>query len=343
MVCGVNSWIEEILDMNRTLRSLDIDYSLFNTDKYYDRLSRLNKRLYKFKLLNNEEEYITHKQNEFTRTVDEIKPDIILLINPPDTILSPYFLKTFAGQINVYMWLVDGIRKMQNANDYLPLCDKIFCFEPDDVQYIQDLTGKRNVFYCPVGYGTVYANKVAITKKVYDICFVGTPTMTRLPFLVAVAQYASDNNLALWLSGKFYDSHHFWKKYIFKRKYPILYKYIYNGDMSPEEVARVYRKSKICLNIHNANHSGLNPRTFDIMATGSFQLLDNRSDYRELIHPGIDCDVYQDVETLISKLRYYLANEKQREKMATSGQRNVTHGLCITDMLKRILFAKTVK
>ena len=227
---------------------------------------------------------------------------------------------------------------MEYAFSYLPICNKIYVFEPNDVKYIKDTFNITNAFYCPVGYGQDYeVCNSANTEKKYDICFVGTPTKHRLILLEKVAKHAMRCGYQMWASGKFYDARHFWKKYIFRFKYPALYHYIYNGDISPKHVAQIYCQSKVCLNIHNVNHSGLNPRNFDIMATGSFLLVDKREDYGDLIHPGVDCDIYSDDNTLLDKLDYYLQHDDERNTIAQNGLNNVINKLGIKHLLNNIL------
>ena len=104
----------------------------------------------------------------------------------------------------------------------------------------------------------------------------------------------------------------------------------------PEEAAELYARSKICLNIHLSAHKGVNPRTFEIMATGSFQLVDEREDYAGLV-PEQDMAVFRSTEELIEKISYYLAHEDERERIAARGHAAVLGRYSMEASLHRIL------
>ena len=113
-------------------------------------------------------------------------------------------------------------------------------------------------------------------------------------------------------------------------------KYLYNGRIAPECTASLYARSKICLNIHLPAHKGVNPRTFEIMATGSFQIIDEREDYAGLA-PGQDLAVFHSTEDLIEKISYYLAHEEERERIAAHGHAAVLGRYSMEASLNRIL------
>src|ERR1019366_6954191 len=49
-----------------------------------------------------------------------------------------------------------------------------------------------------------------------------------------------------------------------------------NQSLNPVDINRMYSRSKICLNIHHAqSEAGCNPRVFEIMGAGAFQLVDD--------------------------------------------------------------------
>ena len=88
-------------------------------------------------------------------------------------------------------------------------------------------------------------------------------------------------------------------------------RYIFNGyreccinrSVAPREVNAYYNRSKICLNIHHEqSQEGCNPRFFEIMGTGGFQLVDDNSYVRDKI--GSTLIRYSDYEDLKSKITY---------------------------------------
>ena len=93
--------------------------------------------------------------------------------------------------------------------------------------------------------------------------------------------------------------------------------------MTASKSATLYSKTKICLNIHDGRHKSPNPRTFEILATGTFELIDERESYGGLLQEGRDLIQFRDVEDLLFKIDYYLLHEDEREAIAASGHRAI--------------------
>ena len=85
------------------------------------------------------------------------------------------------------------------------------------------------------------------------------------------------------------------------------------------EMAEFFSASKIVFN--NAVNNDLNMRLFEAMSTGSFLLTDLavNSGQEEMFKDGEDLGIYND-ENIIEKVKYYLTNESEREKIAHRGQ-----------------------
>lgn len=125
-------------------------------------------------------------------------------------------------------------------------------------------------------------------------------------------------------------------KWIFHYKYPNLFKCIENGYFTPSEVASLYKRSKICLNAHGNGAISLNPRTFQIMATGSFQLVDEMNHYGDFCL-GKHFVVYKDEEDLLNKIEYYLNDDIKRRYIAKNGMNFVKQNYSMKKMLAIIL------
>ena len=101
--------------------------------------------------------------------------------------------------------------------------------------------------------------------------------------------------------GHFWHNKHGYQRIIgalkFKNKYPALFSYINNSYITPVEANELYGKSKICINIHQDIHLGPNPRTFEILGNGNFQLCDNQD------FTGIDLIDKQDLVILLKSGR----------------------------------------
>ena len=230
---------------------------------------------------------------------------------------------------------MDSIIGQGGWEAFFPYCDRIYVFEKRDVLLLQERY-QIPAAYCPVGYNAAYARVEARRDKEIDIAFMGAPYRNRLHILEQAAAHAVRNGWRMAIYGPFYEDRYFWKEYLFQRKYPYITKYLTNGMVLPEEAAELYARSKICLNIHLSAHKGVNPRTFEIMATGSFQLVDEREDYVGLV-PEQDMAIFRSTEELIEKISYYLAHEDERERIAAHGHAAVLGRYSMEASLHRIL------
>lgn len=86
-----------------------------------------------------------------------------------------------------------------------------------------------------------------------------------------------------------------------------------------DEMAEFFSASRIVFN--NAIRNDLNMRLFEVMSTGSFLLTDlaRNSGQEEMFVDGEDLGIYND-DNIIDKVKYYLNNESEREKIACHGQ-----------------------
>lgn len=91
------------------------------------------------------------------------------------------------------------------------------------------------------------------------------------------------------------------------------------------------------MNIHLQDHKGISPRSYEIMATRSFELMDERDEYGAIIQPGKNVVVYHDVDDLLQKIEYYVNTECEREQIACEGYRAVREAMNLERSLKTIL------
>ena len=94
---------------------------------------------------------------------------------------------------------------------------------------------------------------------------------------------------------------------------------------------RIFRASAVNLNLHSSSyHAGVNPqgdfvnpRAFEILACGGFQLCDRRSLMEGLLEPGRDLACYRDVRELREQAAWYLEREDERRAVAEQGRQTV--------------------
>ncbi|KAA0219753.1 MAG: glycosyltransferase family 1 protein [Planctomycetota bacterium] len=85
---------------------------------------------------------------------------------------------------------------------------------------------------------------------------------------------------------------------------------------------RRMREVPICLNlVKGCLESGLNLRHFEVTAAGGFLLTYWTPDLPKFFEPGKECETFRSETELLTKVRYYLENRAQRDRIAAAGQR----------------------
>lgn len=107
------------------------------------------------------------------------------------------------------------------------------------------------------------------------------------------------------------------------------------GQRRFQDAARIYAKSKICLNI--AMKEDLNMRCFEVMGSGGFLLTDYVPYIEELFEDGKHLVLYRSIEEAIDKAKYYLSHDEEREKIAQAGLEEVTRAHTIDHRVGRML------
>lgn len=114
------------------------------------------------------------------------------------------------------------------------------------------------------------------------------------------------------------------------------------GEVWGRDMYDVLRRSKITLNSHidAANGMAGNMRLYEATGVGTFLLTDNSPNLPTLFQPGVHVGAYDSAEDCIAKIKYFLANDTQREVIAKAGQehtlRNHTYRLRLTELLALI-------
>jgi len=326
--CVSSSRNNAILRIDETLSFLNVPHQMRFLDSYDETHSYWQRKLVKFLYKHRPAQFY---RREVFRMLDEVKrymPMTILVINPNLPLEVINELKKIA---NVVFWFVDSITGLPDCQKFRD-CKNVV-YDRESLNYL--LEQGIPATYCPVGYNDAYEQEHD-AKKTIDISFVGTPYKNRLRVLEPIAEAAEAHNWNLKIYAPLFKSAHFWKPLLFRLKHPALLKYIVNGNFPPETVAQIYAQSRICLNIHDEHNKGTNPRTFEIMAAGSFELLDVRQDY-DILEPGRDMVIYRNVEEAIEKISGYLLDEAEREKIAAAGKAKVIRKRSMRNLLCQIL------
>ncbi len=89
-----------------------------------------------------------------------------------------------------------------------------------------------------------------------------------------------------------------------------------------DALLHIYQHSKIVLDVNvwePGQANALNLRIFDVPASGGFLLTEYSDRLAEYFRPGVEIETWRDAAELRDKLRFYLANDQAREKIAAAG------------------------
>lgn len=91
-----------------------------------------------------------------------------------------------------------------------------------------------------------------------------------------------------------------------------------------KEMPKAFYLSKINLNITSGSiESGIPQRVWDILAVGGFCMTNYQPELEEYFEISKDLEVWHDSPELEEKIRYYLAHEEQRIRIALNGYQKV--------------------
>jgi spore maturation protein CgeB len=103
-------------------------------------------------------------------------------------------------------------------------------------------------------------------------------------------------------------------------------------------LCETYRK--ICVNVNITScqmPSSVNQRVFDIPLSGSFVISDNQKDLLELFDRDTELAIFETIEDLRDKARFYLTHETNRNKIVDAAQKRIKHEHLYVHRVRRII------
>ncbi|MEK6924864.1 MAG: glycosyltransferase [Nanoarchaeota archaeon] len=291
---------------NKIIISFPDDYSYQN---WQDPLSRLFHKVISF---NPRKERILHGQEEmnsrFLRLVEKEKPDYILFNLISDEFSLRVFeqIREISNKTKILNFAGDDDYQFESFTRYLSIfLDAQIIYQRDFLKNYQD-GGFKNTFVS-IGTNMEHYKPLNLPKR-YEVTFVGVPRNDRVDFI----RYLVKNkvNIKIWGAG--------WEKY------PDL-KSIWGGYLKPEDFVKVINESKINLSFSKGGVGNktyhFTGRVFEIAACKSFQLVEFYEGYLGMYKNNEEISMFRDEKELVKKVKYYLGNEKEREKMAERAYR----------------------
>lgn len=335
--------------VGKALETLGVDVKgLYINGFNRDRLELIEYLKYKVNKKRYVSCYYQKKKEIIRKEINKFKPDMVLNINANYhyEVIDKNIIDIIKKQkIKLTTWYMDSIKRIESINQHIEDYDNVFVFELDDVMYIKEKYPSVVVHYLPIGVAQeIFSSEQNIKgSREFDISFVGSKTKNRLDILEKVASYCCDKNKSMIVYGKYYENEsnvfrNCIDKIKFKLQYPNLYKFTTNKLLFERDVNKLYCNTKISLNIHIDIHKGINPRTFEVLAGGNFELCDIRKDAKNLgLINGKNIVFYKDEDDCIKQIEYFLEHSQEREKIADAGSKLVHDKYMMNIVLKKYL------
>ncbi|MBN1515720.1 glycosyltransferase [Candidatus Sumerlaeota bacterium] len=98
----------------------------------------------------------------------------------------------------------------------------------------------------------------------------------------------------------------------------------FRGFVSYQDVGRIYHDARIIVNLSRGQLlTAVNQRVYDAPMCGGFLITDRRPGLADILEPGVDMAVYDDVRELPGLIDEYLANESLRREMSARAKRRI--------------------
>lgn len=264
---------------------------------------------------------------------NEFKPALILaLAQAPLTAGS--LQKLNHNKIPTAFWFVEDFRLMEYWQGVAPLYDYFFTIQRGKFFDRLKERGVKNSSYLPLAAPPDIHKKVELAEdelKTYgsDVSFVGAGYRNRRKFFEGLL----DLDFKIW--GNEWDLNSPVGRCIQRS----------GKRIDTEEIVKIFNAAKININLHSSTyHNGVNPygdfvnpRTFEILACGGFQLVDHRSLLPELFEIDKEIVCFKDINDLRDKIQYYLKNPDEREEIALAGRARVLREHTYEQRIKEML------
>jgi spore maturation protein CgeB len=159
-----------------------------------------------------------------------------------------------------------------------------------------------------------------------DIIFIGALHLNKMPMIAAIKK-AFGKRLKLHGMSNLKKNIYFNIKYGFPG---------WVTSLPFNQYVPLYQRAKIGINIHNrGDYTVGSYRLFDLPANGVMQISDGGKYLEKFFSVGNEIVSYCNADELIDKIKYYLAHDEERERIALDGFRRVQKDYKIVKILSQ--------
>lgn len=280
--------------------------------------------------------WLNERDQRLIQLVGQLQPDLILVLSGKSWTKELWDAVRALTHARIVTWWVDTPLR-DSVRHFLHLFDHFFIF---DRSYLDPLKehGARRVQFLPCACDeTVYRPLTlsASEKHRYEseIAFIAWYYPSRL----SMVKNLQDFDLKVWGRG--------WTHPKARRELAQMNRTIFRGEryINDRTSAKIYNATKIGLNVHSSQtkEGGLNARTFDLLACGTFELTDFVPGMEELLTPGKELAVYRSQEEARDRIAYYLRHPEERKRIAAQGRERTLREHTYLHRMKTVLQAVT--
>lgn len=235
--------------------------------------------------------------------VKKNKPDVVYcqnlsILNPNTLVEIEKYCKLLVGQIAC----------PKPPRKYYEKYDLIITSFPHYVKEFRNMG--INSEYQKLAFEPRVLKKIEKQKRIYDVTFIGSFTPYHKEGTLILEKLAKKTPIHIWGQGLEFLS----------PASPL--RNNYHGEAWGLDMYRILAQSKIVINRHisTASNYANNMRLYESTGMGALLITDYKENLNDLFSVGKEVVEYKGIRDLVSKVKYYLIHDKEREKIAKRGQ-----------------------
>jgi spore maturation protein CgeB len=266
--------------------------------------------------------------------IAEFEPDL-LWIEKANTILPATYrqIQQNFPTLKIAYYSEDDIYLFDNRSIYLTkslsMFDVVYTTKPRNVQELPTL-GAKNVVCIFQAYDRNVHRPISLSEEDYqqwgaEVGFVGFFERDRAEQMLFLAEQGI--KVRIWGFN--------WQDWV--NKHPNLI--VEGKPVFNEDFVKVLNATRINLNfLRKANRDRHTSRSLEIPACQGFMLAERTNEHLQLFEEGTEAEFFDSPEELCVKVKYYLTQETNRQRIAKAGRnRCVNSGYSHHDRLKEML------
>lgn len=260
--------------------------------------------------------------------VRAFQPDVIVFLKG-ETISHESLLSLKALNIPLASWWVDSPFSSPMPIRYFELFDMVYMYDKECVVNLM-AQGIKHVMYLPCACDQTTYFPQSLDPSAYPNfnCTIGF-IATYYPERAELLSQMKGLNVGLWGDG--WDAAH--------ELHELPYGTWRGRRITGADAAKVYNLATICPNVHHpqTRFGGLNTRTFEILAAGGFELVDNVPGLEDNFDVGREIVAYSSPANFRELSEYYLSHPAERAAIIERGRARVMRDHTYKQRLEVIL------